>query len=137
MLLSEIQKPFYNSLKSIEVNTYLNSRVIFDEFGATIENQDFEGGVKKNLTENGTLNLIIPFKHEKECINFAKKSNLHLSREYIVYPKADKAANRTLLEFTYNKIETERGELIIENEHRHQYTEDYKNLTRDFYTIFN
>ena len=91
---------------------------------------------EKNLTEKGTLNLIIPFKQEKECINFAKKSNLHLSREYIVYPKADKAANRTLLEFTYNKIETERGELIIENEHRHQYSEYYKNLTRDFYTIF-
>ena len=55
MLLSEIQKPFYNSLKSIEVNTYLNSRVIFDEFGATIENQDFEGGVKKNLTVNDVV----------------------------------------------------------------------------------
>ena len=91
---------------------------------------------KKNLTEKGTLNLIIPFKDGKSCLSFAEKLNLHLSREYIVYPKSDKPANRLLLEFSHQKIEPKRGELVIEHEQRHQYTQDYKNLTRDFYTIF-
>ena len=91
---------------------------------------------KRNLAEKGTLNLIIPFKDGKSCLSFAEKLNLHLSREYIVYPKSDKAANRLLLEFSHQKIEPKRGELVIEHEQRHQYTQDYKNLTRDFYTIF-
>ena len=91
---------------------------------------------KKNLTEKGTLNLIIPFKDGKSCLSFAEKLNLHLSREHVVYPKSDKPANRLLLEFSHQKIEPKRGELVIEHEQRHQYTQDYKNLTRDFYTIF-
>ena len=91
----------------------------------------------KNLTENGTVNLIIPFKNNEKCKSFAKKNNLHLSRECVVYPKAYKSASRVLLEFSKNNIETKKEELIIENDKRHDYTTDYKNLTRDFYTIFN
>ena len=52
MLLSEIQKPFYDSLKSLGVNIYLNSKVVFEEFGATVSNPDFEGRLKKKLTTN-------------------------------------------------------------------------------------
>lgn len=55
MLLSEIQKPFYDNLNSLGVNIYLNSRVIFDEFGATIENPDFEDRGKKKLTVNDVV----------------------------------------------------------------------------------
>ena len=90
----------------------------------------------KNLTEKGTLNLIIPFKNGEKCKSIAKKQNLHLSRECVIYPKANKSATRVLLEFSKVNIDTKNEELIIENDKRHDYTTDYKNLTRDFYTIF-
>ena len=35
-----------------------------------------------------------------------------------------------------NKIETQNENLIIEENGRHQYSKDYKKLTREFYTIF-
>lgn len=52
MLLCKIQKPFYDSLKSLGVNMHLNSKVIFEDFGATILNSDFEGSAEKKLTKN-------------------------------------------------------------------------------------
>ena len=40
------------------------------------------------------------------------------------------------MEFSLNNVDTQNENLIIEENGRHQYSEDYKKLTREFYTIF-
>lgn len=91
----------------------------------------------KNLSNTGTVNLVIPFDSYENCRTIATNNNLFLNRECIVYPKANKPANRVLLEFGKTQTIVKEEKLIIENEKRHDYTTDYKKLTRDFYTIFN
>ena len=91
----------------------------------------------QNLTKDGSLNIILPFDQKKEAKEFAKKYGLYSIRECAVYPKANKAPHRILLELSRNENEQINKEsLVIEKAGRHNYSEDYKKLTREFYTIF-
>lgn len=91
----------------------------------------------QNLTKDGSLNIILPFEQKKEAIEFAKKHGLNAIRECSVYPKPNKAPHRILIEFSRceNK-QLIKESLVIEEAGRHNYSEDYKKLTREFYTIF-
>ena len=74
---------------------------------------------------------------EKEIIEFAKKYGLNSIRECAVFPKPDKAPHRILIEFSRSENKQMIKEsLVIEKAGRHNYSEDYKKLTREFYTIF-
>jgi len=53
-----------------------------------------------------------------------------------VFSKKSKPQQRLLLEFSLINQTPEESNLIIENEKRHDYTEQYKELTKDFYIIF-
>ena len=91
----------------------------------------------QNLTKDGSLNIILPFEQKKEAIEFAKKHGLNAIRECAVYPKPNKAPHRILIEFSRNENKQMIKEsLVIEEAGRHNYSEDYKKLTREFYTIF-
>jgi tRNA1(Val) A37 N6-methylase TrmN6 len=54
-----------------------------------------------------------------------------------VKPRADKPIERLLLEFELNNKPLEKNELVLMNlgEER-DYAEEYRQLTKDFYTIF-
>ena len=70
-------------------------------------------------------------------IQFAKKYGLNSVRECDVYPKPNKVPHRILLEFSRTKNKQIINEsLVIEMAGRHNYSDDYKKLTREFYTIF-
>ena len=92
---------------------------------------------KQNLTKDGSLNIILPFEQKKEAIEFAKKHGLNAIRECAVYPKPNKAPHRILIEFSRSENkQLIKESLVIEEAGRHNYSEDYKKLTREFYTIF-
>ncbi|MFL2579264.1 MAG: tRNA1(Val) (adenine(37)-N6)-methyltransferase [Parvicellaceae bacterium] len=91
----------------------------------------------QNLTKDGSLNIILPFEQKKEAIEFAKKHGLNAIRECAVYPKPNKAPHRILIEFSRSENkQLIKESLVIEEAGRHNYSEDYKKLTREFYTIF-
>lgn len=52
MLLSKIQEPFHESLKSLGVNIYLNSKVFFEDFGAIVSNSNFVGKSTKTFSKD-------------------------------------------------------------------------------------
>ncbi|TXD48197.1 tRNA1(Val) (adenine(37)-N6)-methyltransferase [Polaribacter sp. IC073] len=95
-------------------------------FSALIE------GVVKILSENGIFATIIPFKEEEEFINLAKEHHLIINRVCRVQGNETSEIKRSLLEFSFQASEIKETHLIIETG-RHQYTEDYINLTKDFY----
>ncbi|MDW5287301.1 tRNA1(Val) (adenine(37)-N6)-methyltransferase [Formosa sp. PL04] len=86
----------------------------------------------KLLSDHGTFCLIVPFKEEENIIVLASKADLFPSKILHVKGNPDSDIKRSLMQFSFTKTDVEIKELIIETE-RHQYTEDYINLTKDFY----
>lgn len=85
------------------------------------------------LSENGIFVVIIPFKEEEKFISLALDFNLHPFKITRVKGTPTTEVKRSLLAFSFAEKENiEENELIIETA-RHQYTEEYINLTRDFY----
>ena len=84
------------------------------------------------LSKNGTFSVVIPFSEEAKLITLASKLALFPKRITRVKGSPSSEIKRSLLEFSFLKPETKISELVIETS-RHQYTEDYVNLTQDFY----
>ncbi|MCB0460841.1 MAG: methyltransferase [Flavobacteriaceae bacterium] len=84
------------------------------------------------LTENGVFTTIIPYKEEEGFIQSAENYNLFINKICRVKGTPTTEIKRSLLEFSFRKNTIETTELIIENQ-RHNYTEDYINLVKDFY----
>jgi tRNA1Val (adenine37-N6)-methyltransferase len=89
-------------------------------------------GVSRILSEKGVFSVVIPFKEETNFIALAKENNLFLNRLCRVKGHETSEIKRTLMEFYFNEIELKQESLVIETA-RHNYTEAYIELTKDFY----
>ncbi|MFH2096281.1 MAG: methyltransferase [Bacteroidota bacterium] len=90
-------------------------------------------GVSKLLKKDGLFSTILPYENAGDFISLAGTHNLFPVRKLIVYPKEGKPARRMLLTFSrHNKI-CEIETLHIETAERHQYSDAYKELTKEFY----
>ncbi|GAA3774379.1 methyltransferase [Corallibacter vietnamensis] len=86
----------------------------------------------KLLSENGVFSVVIPHQEEKHFIELASKVALYPNKILHVKGTPDSEIKRSLIDFSFKKSTINTSELIIETS-RHNYTEDYKNLTKDFY----
>ena len=84
------------------------------------------------LSKNGVFTVVIPFNEEDKFIETAQKFNLFPNKMLHIKGNPDSDIKRSLIEFSFRESETSIKSLIIEIE-RHQYTQDYVNLTKDFY----
>ncbi len=84
------------------------------------------------LSEDGLFSVVIPFKEEANFIALASKSGLFPNRVLRVKGHSTSEIKRSLIEFSFTQQDTNISELIIETA-RHQYTDDYIALTKDFY----
>ena len=84
------------------------------------------------LEDNGRFSVIIPFSEEDRFINLAQKVGLFPNQILNVKGNPNADIKRSLIGFSFHESEIQKEELIIETQ-RHQYTEDYINLTKDFY----
>ena len=84
------------------------------------------------LSDEGIFSIIIPFKEEVAFVELALKVGLSLNRSLHVKGNSEAEIKRSLLQFSFKENDLETSELIIETA-RHQYTEDYINLTKEFY----
>lgn len=88
--------------------------------------------VSKLLAEDGVFSVIIPFKEETSFIALASQMNLFVNKKLHLKGTPTSDIKRSLLEFSFHESDIKSNELIIETA-RHQYTQDYINLTKDFY----
>jgi tRNA1Val (adenine37-N6)-methyltransferase len=121
---------FINATKSI--NNAKNLARHTDE----LPFNDFINKVKELLAKDGILSLILPVQESLVFTDIALKNNLYLNRKCLVKPNEKKEPKRVLLEFSFSQIDLKKELLVIETEKRHHYTEEYRNLTRDFYLKF-
>lgn len=88
--------------------------------------------VSKLLSENGVFSVVIPFQEENRFVKLASNFNLFPNRKLHVRGNPNSEVKRSLLEFSFQNTHIKTSGLIIETE-RHKYTQDYINLTKDFY----
>ena len=119
--------PFYND--DFETDDAARNKA---RFTSSLSFEELIVGVSKILSEKGKFCVVIPFKEETNFINLAIENNLRLNRICRVKGNETSEIKRCLLEFSFDETEIQEESLIIEIE-RHQYTEAYINLTKDFY----
>lgn len=91
------------------------------------------------LSEDGSLSIILPTDAHEKFEKIAEGYGLYLRKKTLVYPKPGVEVKRVVGEFVRIKNEECRiknvdvVELTIETDVRHQYTDDYIRLTREFY----
>jgi tRNA1Val (adenine37-N6)-methyltransferase len=88
------------------------------------------------LRENGRIGLILPIESLPDITSLADLNNLFISRLCRVKPNPQKPDFRILIELTNLDCTIQESELMIEFEKHHDYTPEYKELTKDFYLKF-
>ncbi|MCM8568727.1 methyltransferase [Gramella jeungdoensis] len=89
-------------------------------------------GASLLLSKTGYFDLIIPFSEEEKALKLGKKHLLFPNRITRVKGNKNAPIKRSLISFGFEKTETETDELILEIS-RHNYTEEFKALVKDFY----
>jgi tRNA1Val (adenine37-N6)-methyltransferase len=89
------------------------------------------------LAKNGKFCVILPLIEGLRFIDIAKTYGFFCTKKTEVYTLADKAVERLLLQFELinNEMETETL-IMLNSQKRNDYTAAYKDLTKNFYTIF-
>lgn len=101
-------------------------------FTSSLSFSELLKGVSKILSKKGKFAVIIPFKEEQGFVKLAKENNLFLNRVCHVKGNPSSVFKRSLLEFSFEDKKLKKENLTIEIK-RHQYTDEYINLTKDFY----
>ena len=93
-------------------------------------------GAANMLTETGRIALILPVKSLQETQQLCVPNKLYISRLCRIKPNPIKPDFRILFELAQKECVTREDHLMIEFETHHDYTPEYKKLTRDFYLKF-
>lgn len=101
-------------------------------FTTSLSFEDLINGVSKILSKNGVFNVIIPVKEKENFIALAQKKHLFVNKLCDVQGTPSSEVKRCLLAFSFHQKDQQQESLIIETK-RHQYTEEYIQLTKDFY----
>ncbi len=89
--------------------------------------------VRKLLQPKGKFSLILPYLEGLRFEEIATTYNLHCTRKLEVQAKADKPIERLLLQFERTAKTQIVEKLVIQREGRNDWTDEYINLTKDFY----
>ena len=90
-----------------------------------------------HLNDNGRLTLILPYSNGQDALNVCQAYDLFPTRVCEVKPIPSKNPHRLLLEFSKQESEIQQDSLTIETGiKRHEYTEEYIKLGKEFYLYF-
>lgn len=89
-------------------------------------------GLEKVLAKNGVFSMIIPISEEKLVLELARQIGLFPFEILRIKGNPNVPFKRCILQFSYTETPISEKVLIIESE-RHQFTQAYVNLTKDFH----
>lgn len=90
----------------------------------------------KLLKPDGRLSLVLPVNESEIFRKIAEVHGLYILNKVIIFPKEGKPANRVLMEFgLFMNLYYWEEDLMIRDQSG-EYTNDYKELTKDFYLNF-
>jgi tRNA1Val (adenine37-N6)-methyltransferase len=103
----------------------------------SLPNDELIVGVRMILNPKGKFCIILPRVEAEQFIQMAKESNLYLSQLLRIKSRADKdVEKRYIMQFGFDETDLKEDVLVIEENERHQYTEKYKELTKNYYLHF-
>jgi tRNA1Val (adenine37-N6)-methyltransferase len=101
-----------------------------------LEFEELLDGVLRLLTDEGQFYLILPSKEGELFRDIAEAKDLYLTKLVRVKARQDKPEKRYLMRFEKKRKSFSETSLIIEDHERHSYTDEYKELTKDYYLAF-
>ena len=90
-------------------------------------------GATMLMTVEGSLNVIVPYDLQENTRALAKSYKLFLRKKLNVIPLPGRNPKRCCLEFSFSEQKLLEETLIIETTGRHNYSDEYIKLTKDFY----
>jgi tRNA1Val (adenine37-N6)-methyltransferase len=94
---------------------------------------DLLSSVRRMMHPGGKFCVILPFIEGLRFQELAQSYHLYVSRITEVRPKATKPVERLLMQLECHPTPTVKDQLIIQHDGPNQWTEEYVQLTRDFY----
>ncbi len=97
---------------------------------------DLLNGVLNLLDPLGSFYVILPTKESQLFREMAEAQNLFVTKLTRVITRTDKPEKRLLMKFEFCQKLLEEDSITIEKDERHSYTDQYKELTKDYYIAF-
>ena len=119
--------PFYSENSKIE-----NTERSLARFQAFMPFEVLIKSVVKLLSKKGSFNLILPQSESEKFITLAKDNYMYINKITYVKGTPNTKIKRCLMSFSFLKSPIQKNTIIIEIS-RHNYTEEYKKMTQDFY----
>ncbi len=98
--------------------------------------KDLLDGILKLLNPNGKFYVILPTKEAELFREEAEKNKLFLTKLTRIITRTDKPEKRLMMRFEFNQRAFSESSITIEKDERHSYTDEYKELTKDYYLAF-
>jgi tRNA1Val (adenine37-N6)-methyltransferase len=87
-------------------------------------------------TPSGELHLVLPVSEATLFIEMAATLGFYCNRKLIVKPTPEISPSRMLMTLGYNQGNVEESTMVTEKGGRHNYSDEYVSLTKDFYLKF-
>lgn len=98
----------------------------------TLSFEELLVAVKRLLTTHGKFNVILPNNEGMAFVDLALKHKLYCSRQWSFRTRKEKPIERWLMEFSLEPLPKSIGEIILYKTGE-IWSDDYRNLTKDFY----
>jgi tRNA1Val (adenine37-N6)-methyltransferase len=102
----------------------------------SLTSEDLLVGVSRLLDDDGRLQLIMPYVEGTVLIAEAQKYEFYCNNILKIKPLPKAEIRRLIISFSRERLKVTEKFLTIERGKRHEFTEDYINLTKDFYLKF-
>lgn len=102
----------------------------------TLATSDIFKGSSRVLNEKGKLSIIVPAENAGIITEEAKIAGLYPVRQLFIHPSPEAGPKRICFEFTREVQEPFKETVTIEHGPRHDWTDEYRHLTREFYLAF-
>jgi len=102
----------------------------------TLNNKDLLPGISELLTEDGRAQVIMPYPEGNIFIAEANESGLYCNDILKIRPLPTSEVKRLIIKLSRNRNKTTEKFLTIEHGKRHEFTQEYIDLTKDFYLKF-
>ncbi|MCU0456472.1 MAG: methyltransferase [Bacteroidales bacterium] len=102
----------------------------------SLSGKELLSGSKRLLAKGGRLEIIMPYVEGSILVAEAPEYDLYCNRIIKIRPLPTSEVRRLILTFSGEKTPLHESWLTIEHGKRHEFTDAYKNLTRDFYLKF-
>jgi tRNA1Val (adenine37-N6)-methyltransferase len=121
---------FYNSLKNPD------PRKSASRHNDSLTSEELLKGISRLLEDYGRFQLILPYVEGNVFIVKAAAYGFYCNKLLKIRPLPDSEIRRLILTFSRKQLPLLERFLTIEKGKRHEFTEDYINLTKDFYLKF-